>query len=477
MAERLVKAVALAALLFLLGLLIYTCTLRMRYPFELEWLEGATMEHVMRLLEGKGIYTEPSIEFVPFLYTPFYYIAGAAASLLLGPSLASLRLLSFLSTLAALILVYLIVLKFSSSPSAAFAAAALYAGCFKACGAWMDLARVDSLFVALLLLGLYLFIRGSKASLAASAAAFALAIFTKQAAALPAAALWLYGLLAERKRYSIFLLLFPLFTLLPAALFQLATRGWFLYYTVKIPLHHETDPSLYLGFWSRDLFKNIPIILLFAVLFLLKGKNAPVKVFFLAVLLMSWSLRVHSGSFKNDLMALFAAAALLAGLSFAMLRKFSEGRLLFWSGLLLQALLLLYNPKPFLPTKADVAAGKKFLSLIKNFNGPVYLPSHSFIVRLAGKGQSFAHIMAVEDVRRADPERGEKLLKQLCRAFSRKKFAAVLLDAPLRQPGLQRCLEASYRGRKLKLGRGCDLCTRSGLVRKPVLLYIPEKGK
>ncbi len=477
MAERLVKAAALAVLLFLLGLLLYVCALRTGYPFELEWLEGATMEHVMRLLEGKGIYTEPSIEFVPFLYTPFYYIAGAGAALLLGPSLSSLRLLSFLSTLAVLVLIYLIVLKLSSSPSAAFAAAALYAGCFKACGAWMDLVRVDSLFVALLLAGLYFFIMGSRASLAASAAAFALAIFTKQAAALPAAALWLYALLRGRKRHGPFLLLLPLFVLLPAALLQLTTRGWFLYYTVKIPLHHETDPSLYLGFWSRDLFKNIPVALLFVLLFLLRGRDASVKVFFLAVLLMSWSLRVHSGSFKNDLMALFAAAALLAGLSFGVLKKSSEGRILFWSGLLLQALMLLYNPKPFLPTKADLAAGKKLLSLIKSFDGPVYLPSHSFIARLAGKRQSFAHIMAVEDVRRADPERGRKLLEQLCRAFFGRKFAAVLLDAPLRQPGLQRCLEASYRGRKLRLGRGCDLCTRSGLVRKPVLLYIPEEGR
>lgn len=54
--------------------------LRVLYPFELEWMEGATVEHVLRVMEGRPLYVEPSLEFVPFVYTPLYAWLGALAS-------------------------------------------------------------------------------------------------------------------------------------------------------------------------------------------------------------------------------------------------------------------------------------------------------------------------------------------------------------------------------------------------------------
>ena len=37
---------------------------RLRYPFELEWMEGSIVEHVRRAAAGEAIYARPSIDFV-----------------------------------------------------------------------------------------------------------------------------------------------------------------------------------------------------------------------------------------------------------------------------------------------------------------------------------------------------------------------------------------------------------------------------
>ena len=41
---------------------------RIPYAYELEWMEGGCVDAVQRILDGKSIYPEPSVEFIPFLY-------------------------------------------------------------------------------------------------------------------------------------------------------------------------------------------------------------------------------------------------------------------------------------------------------------------------------------------------------------------------------------------------------------------------
>ena len=36
---------------------------RVRYPFELEWLEGTSIDHVRTILAGKPLYARPSLDF------------------------------------------------------------------------------------------------------------------------------------------------------------------------------------------------------------------------------------------------------------------------------------------------------------------------------------------------------------------------------------------------------------------------------
>src|SRR5262249_52665499 len=71
---------------YLLAYLV-VAVMRMGYPFELEWLEGITLEHVRRILAGQPIYVAPSLSFVPLNYTPLFFQVSAGVAAVLGPSL------------------------------------------------------------------------------------------------------------------------------------------------------------------------------------------------------------------------------------------------------------------------------------------------------------------------------------------------------------------------------------------------------
>ena len=75
MIEKLTVAVWSLLTLLVLGfltLLLVVGLSRIGYPYELEWMEGGSLQNVQRVVGGESIYVEPSIDFVPFLYTPLY---------------------------------------------------------------------------------------------------------------------------------------------------------------------------------------------------------------------------------------------------------------------------------------------------------------------------------------------------------------------------------------------------------------------
>ena len=73
--------------------------LRLVYPYEVEWNEGAVLDHAIRLFDHASPYSTPSLHFSAFIYTPLYYWVCAPLVALLGPGLPTLRLVSILSSL------------------------------------------------------------------------------------------------------------------------------------------------------------------------------------------------------------------------------------------------------------------------------------------------------------------------------------------------------------------------------------------
>ena len=71
-AIRLARRLVLCLSLLWLVALVVVFALRIGFPLELEWMEGGSLQHALRLQRGESVYGPPSEEFVPFLYTPLY---------------------------------------------------------------------------------------------------------------------------------------------------------------------------------------------------------------------------------------------------------------------------------------------------------------------------------------------------------------------------------------------------------------------
>src|SRR5262245_60024700 len=156
---------------------------RLPYPFELEWLEGVVLEHVHRVLAGQAIYVAPSLDFVPLNYTPLYYYVSAAFAAVLGPGFVPLRLASLLSALGLLALIALLVRRETGRWSGGELAAGVFAATYRRGGAWLDIARADSLYLLLLLAGVCALRWGSRVRGALVAAVlWTLAFLAKQSA-------------------------------------------------------------------------------------------------------------------------------------------------------------------------------------------------------------------------------------------------------------------------------------------------------
>ncbi len=160
---------------------------RATYPLELEWLEGGMLVHALRIRQGAGIYVEPSREFVPFLYTPLYPWLLAQLGRVFGIDFWLGRTISIVSVAVICVLSARAVIRerWEHLELALFAAAAPLAA-FVFTSRWLDLARADSLMLALYLGGLMALLvalRHDSIVRAVLAGAFvSLAFWTKQTA-------------------------------------------------------------------------------------------------------------------------------------------------------------------------------------------------------------------------------------------------------------------------------------------------------
>ena len=82
---------------------------RAGFPLDLEWMEGGMLVPAQRIAAGQGIYVKPSLDFVPYLYTPLYPALLALLSLLFPLGYLLGRLVSLLAFSSALVLLGLCV--------------------------------------------------------------------------------------------------------------------------------------------------------------------------------------------------------------------------------------------------------------------------------------------------------------------------------------------------------------------------------
>ena len=427
----------LAAAAAFLGTYVVVAVLRLRYPFELEWMEGAVVDHVRWILSGRPLYGPPSLDFVPYMYTPLYFYLCAVVSKPTGAGFAPLRGLSLAASLGCFAMLFLLVRRETGSAVGGFVGAGLFAATYRLSGSWFDIARADSLQLLLVLSVVYVVrLHPRPVPLLLGGVLAWLAFLAKQTGplmlvAVPVAAAVNYG------RRSLFLIGGALISFLAGNwLLDRACHGWFSYYVFRLPRGTLVSPWRWAGFWTSDLLPSLFIAMLISALWLgrelVRGDRARGRFYLAAVVGMvggSWLVRVHSGTYYNVLMPAHAAIALVCGLALGGVGKGNLRRAGLYAACLAQFALLAYNPARLLPSARDAEAGRAMVATLARIEGEVYVQEHGYLAALAGK-RTYASGLAMRDVHRGDSGPASQGLRAEVRgAIEKRRFAAWVLDS------------------------------------------------
>jgi hypothetical protein len=423
---------------------------RIGYPFELEWLEGGAVSIVQRVDAGHALYVQPSLHYVAWPYPPLYFWLSAAVTQVTGVGFLALRVVSFIASLGTFGVLFSLVRSDTRDRVAGLCAVGVFAATFRLTGAWLDIGRVDSLFLLLFLLAVLVARRGGQASSwrrgVAIGALLFLAFFTKQTALVAALPL-LAWLLVRRPRLGASALATTVLLVVGSTLVMNAlSDGWYGYYVFGELGHQPVAWGWVTAFWSHDLVHPLGIALLVGAAGVLgrwtSRREAPFRpdvlgfdlVVVLGLVGASWVGRLHSGGWDDVLIPAAAAVALLVGHACAALRRVTPGRrrwlvtALLAGPLVVQLGQLRYPLSAQIPTAADRQAGDRLVASLRHLPGQVVVLDHPWYAAMAGQATS-AQEEAIYEVLRSGDGRGRAaLLADLPRAVASHQIGAVVLD-------------------------------------------------
>lgn len=496
------KMLLVIGAVFFIAVYAWIAVSRMEYPFDLEWLEGAAASNALRAMNGLPIYVKPTLDYVPEVYTPLYFYFSSLAMRVTGPGFLPLRFVSFFFSLWSMALLFDLARRETGRAGPGLLAAGAFAAMFGACGAWYDLARVDSMFLFFLLLGIWIVRHGQGAAAAAAAGLVAaLAFFTKQTALGLFVPLLLWACFAWRRRAAVFAgVAVPLigggFLFLDAI-----HEGWFRYFTVTLPAMDGIRHEMLARFWWDDLFLTLPVasaaLLGFLLLTVLGKSGRPARDawFFLfaggGMIGLSWLARIHKGGYLNVLMPACALLALALPLGLDALERLLKHRgpalrhglsSLAAAAVIAQLAWLAAAPEKgmlpagrWIPTGEDRAAGEAIVDLIAGYEGPVFTPFHCFLPVSAGKRYCGSRGAMMPILYGRDDERRQEFVTSSILAIRRHKYDAIILDKK-RFRHLMEAIELYYRQEPGDLIARPDLFrTVTGMKTQPRFLYEPKE--
>jgi hypothetical protein len=456
---------------------------RLSYPLDLEWMEGGTLTHALRLARGQPLYAEPSVDFVSFLYTPLYPAVLAVLAKVFGLSYTLGRVVSILAFSGTLVLLVAavrgIAQQFESEelPAVATTAGLLGAAAvclaFPFCGAFYDLVRCDSLWLFLVAAGLYSCSPGrSTTRIVLGALLLALGFFTKQTAApFMVAAAAAVALTSGIERGLVFSAVAFGSTTTAILAGQYLTDGWLWIYIYRLHQSHET---LFERIWPetpRILF-DYGFVLLVPIagclLFVAFRRRLSRRLFYWACMAATGLATAAVGSatqgaYDNAYIpavyfgALLSAACAVELPALAAERGASTGGAVWsigerrrpWRGSLrvfgllglgllsAHALIRWLDPSSLVPHPQDRAEARGLLAYLAEQGPEVFVPGHPFYNVLAG-GRGHLHVMGVNDVYAwpraitSDPAR-DKAIKDrfrdsVMRSFESRRWKMVIQD-------------------------------------------------
>jgi hypothetical protein len=463
----------------------YVALSRIGYPFELEWLEGGVLASVQEVLAGRPIFAKPSLEYVPFLYTPLYDYVGAGAAALFGASFTTLRALTLLCTSFLLAGLAWQQWRAREGLGATLLAPGFFAAAFVPTATFYDVARGDVMCVALLFAGFLVarFREGVTAAIAGGVLC-GLAVFTKQPAAAVGAAVGVGLLLRRTRDGAAFLAAFVVVAGGLCVAEEMRSGGWFSYYAWLVPRGHALDSALYVGFWSGDLFGTSPLLTLLAACGLIALTAAALRdpaaridlLFAVALIGSSFVSSLHTGGWRNVNVAAFLALSFVAarwcGRAAAWCARDGRRPALVLLALVLTAhfAMLFRTPEGLIPRAPDLADGERLVEFLRSEPGPVMVMENPYLAVRAGKPAT-AHGVAVADLIRSAPSpQRDEFLATLRDRLASHHYAMIILHSPW--PALDPWYEALQEIRY----EGDAFLPVNGPENRPALIYRPRRA-
>ncbi len=494
------RLMACALALIAVAVVFTTSAMRVGYPFENEWLEGGTLLHVQRILDGDGLYVEPSYSYVAYPYGPVYFYACAAMAAIVGPGFVPLRLVSLGASLGTVVLIVLLIRRRTGRLDAAIIAVGLYAATYRLSGEWFEIARVDALFLFLFMAAVYLLGTGSsRRSQVLAGVLLALSCLTKQTLAVLAAPLMLWMIIDDWRRAVRVGATAAVTFAGGTALFMVLSDGWFWYYVVTLPSRHglfdRPDLWFYFRFWWEDILRPLPILSLlvagFAVISLAARETRRAGLFEFSLLIgclaVSWVGRLNVG-FHNVLLPAYAGLATLLGQGLGwLLERDSAHRSRLTAVavpailvmVMVQLVLLRFDPRDCLPTQADREAGYALVDRLANMPGEVVVSAHPYLLMLAGKpvhAHQPAFMTFIGGFGGETDELGRAELANMRQDIAAKRYSTIILDGP-KKAGASAWfvpLEGHYRLAERVFDDPGVFMPVTGATRQPTFILVPD---
>jgi hypothetical protein len=446
---------------------------RIGYPYDLEWMEGGMLHHALRLQTGHGIYNEPSVDFIPYLYTPLYPALLAALGEVFGLTYTLGRVISVLSLIGIGVLAFVSISgrrwqHVITLPGVvgALLALGLFAAIYPLVEGWYDLVRADTLFLFLITAGLMAALRWSDqgeglaghARVAAVGAILAFAFFTKQTGILYVALGGVIVVIVAWRRLPTYIAAAGVIGLGGSGVANLSSGGWYWTYIRKIHAAHDFNMDRFWKSYGNILWHFRALTILVVITLIVVGytwlrkppegarRELPLQARPFLLWTAAFAVSTVVGAIGwgtefahfNAYMPAFLHGALAAGAAIPALATCvtilwgprMHARLVVHgiAGIAALALALTcwhwtWKPQQFMPTRADVAAGDKLIKRIKDLDGDVWMPSHPWYLALAGK-HPHVHRMGVKDV----TWRQTRVVAGLDDALAKHRFSAIVFD-------------------------------------------------
>lgn len=390
---------------------------RIGYPFELEWMEGALVDHAARVVNGEPIYCPPTPEHVPFLYAPLLFWLGAGLMACGIDGFLALRLVAVACSIGTAALIGHWVRRETGRIAPGLVAAGVFFAGYGWLYWWYDLARNDSPFLLASLACAYALRHGGRRGWLLGAAFAVVAVLAKQSAAMWLPAIGVGALILDWRSGLKFGCAGVLGILAALGVLHLASDGWSTFYLFEMPTHHGSVGENRLGFWTRDIPPMLPLVLLGVIGFALGCRQGRAReaLFLAAVgsggIVTSWLSRIHVGGFDNVLIYGFGIACVL-GPAGAARWRWLPVLLLVQFGILLSIALAPGRRAVALPTPAHEKAHEELAAYVRAQPREVFLPGHGYVTARAGKN-ACAHGQAIFDLMQVLPRTPDGVLDVL----------------------------------------------------------------